>query len=261
MGTVQVVSGETIRVGVAGAHGRLGRVACAAIAATGGLALVAGLVRSLPASGDGGDLAAAAGIGGAPPLFDDLGAFYAAGMDVVVDCTVYPVSLDVAREAVDAGVAPVVGATGWTDEDVVSFTDRCDEAEIGALLVPNFSIGAALMMRFAAEAVAFLPRVEIVELHHDAKRDMPSGTAKLTAARIAAAGGPTDVAIHSVRLPGLVAHQETIFGGTGETLTLRHDSTGRDAYAAGIVLAVRSVRAQRGLVNGLDTLLFARRTA
>jgi 4-hydroxy-tetrahydrodipicolinate reductase len=239
---------EKIRVGVAGAHGRLGRVACAAITAAEDLTLVAGFVHTLGA-GPSGD---------ALPCFDDLGAFYAVGLDVVIDCTVYPVTLDVAREAVDAGVAPVIGATGWTDEDVVSFADRCDEAEIGALLVPNFSIGAALMMRFAAEAAAFLPNVEIVEFHHQAKRDMPSGTALMTARRIAAAGGPRDVPIHSVRLPGLVAHQETIFGGTAETLTIRHDSTGREAYADGIVLAARHVRSKPGLVSGLDRLLFDR---
>jgi 4-hydroxy-tetrahydrodipicolinate reductase len=214
------------------------------------LSLVAGFVHTVP-PGDAGGLA----------LFDDLDAFYAAGMDVVVDCTVYPVTLDVAWKAVDAGVAPVIGATGWSDADVVRFVKRCDEAATGSLLIPNFSIGAALMMRFAVEAVAFMPSVEIVELHHDGKRDRPSGTARMTARRISEAGGPASVPIHSVRLPGLVAHQETIFGGTGETLTIRHDSNGHAAYAAGIVLAVRNVRAQRGLVNGLDALLFAQRTA
>lgn len=236
---------ETIRVGVAGAHGRLGTSACAAIAAAPGFALTAGFVHFMKAADP-------AGL----PLFDDLGAFYAAGMDVVIDCTVYPVSVDVAREAVDAGVSPVVGATGWPDEDIVSFADRCDEAEIGALLAPNFSIGAALMMRFAAEAAAYFPHAEIIELHHDAKRDKPSGTAKLTAQRIAAGGGAPDAVIHSVRLPGLVAHQETIFGSAGETLTIRHDSFGRDSYAAGIILAARKVRSLPGLVTGLDTILF-----
>jgi 4-hydroxy-tetrahydrodipicolinate reductase len=244
------LAAETIRVGVAGAYGRLGRVACAAIAGATGLTFVAGFVRQAAATSD-----------DTLKVFDDLEAFYDVGMDVVIDCTVYPVTLNVARGAVAAGVAPVIGATGWTDEDVVSFRRRCDEAAIGALLVPNFSIGAALMMRFAAEAIAFLPCAEIIELHHDGKRDKPSGTALMTARRIRAAGGPATVPIHSVRLPGLVAHQETIFGGVGETLTIRHDSTGRDAYAAGIVLAARNVRAQRGLVTGLDALLFARNTA
>jgi 4-hydroxy-tetrahydrodipicolinate reductase len=244
------VAVDKIRVGVAGAHGRLGRLACRTIAGADDLTLVAGFVRTGSPSDDGG-----------VALFDDLRAFYGVGMDVVVDCTVYPITLDVARTAVAAGVAPVIGATGWTPDDVVRLSDACDKAAIGALLVPNFSIGAALMIRFAVEAAVYLPRVEIVEMHHDAKRDKPSGTALMTARRIAAAGGPATVPIHSIRLPGFVAHQETIFGGTGETLTIRHDSTARDAYAAGILLAARNVRAQRGLVTGLDALLFARKTA
>ena len=233
-----------LRVGVAGAHGKLGRVACTAIAAANDLDLVAGFVRD--ASNGNGTL----------PLFDDLSAFYGVGMDVVLDCTVYPISVDVTREAIDAGVSPVIGATGWTDEDLVSISDRCDEAEIGAMLVPNFAIGAVLMMRFAAEAARAMPHVEIVEMHHDGKKDKPSGTAALTAKRIHEAGGPANVPIHSVRLPGLVAHQVTMFGGVGETLTIRHDSMSRESFAAGMVLAVRNVRKLQGLVTGLDTLLF-----
>lgn len=237
-----------LRVGVAGANGRLGRVACAALAAAEDLHFVAGFARNADSSG------------GPVPIFDDLDAFFGVGMDVVVDCTVYPVSLDVAREAVDAGVSPVIGATGWMEEDIISFADRCDEAEIGAMVVPNFSIGAVLMMHFATQAVRLMPHVEIVELHHDGKRDMPSGTAALTARRITEAGGPAHVPIHSVRLPGLLAHQETIFGGTGETLTIRHDSLSRESFAAGIVLAARNVRTNVGLVVGLDTLLFSKET-
>jgi 4-hydroxy-tetrahydrodipicolinate reductase len=235
-----------LRVGVAGAHGKLGGVACSAIAASKDLDLVAGFVRN------------ASDNDGAFPLFDDLNKFYAVGMDVVLDCTVYPISVDVTREAIDAGVSPVIGATGWTDEDLVSLADRCDEAEIGAMLVPNFAVGAVLMMRFAAEAAKAMPHVEIVEMHHDGKKDKPSGTAALTAKRIREAGGPHDVPIHSVRLPGLVAHQITMFGGVGETLTIRHDSMSRESFAAGMLLAVRRVRKQQGLVTGLDSLLFAK---
>jgi 4-hydroxy-tetrahydrodipicolinate reductase len=227
-----------VRVGVAGALGRLGRVASAAILAADDL-----------------DLVATFGRGGAG-VYDTLEAFYAVGMDVVVDCTVYPVSLDVARTAVDNGVSPVIGATGWTDEDIVAFADDCDEQGVGAMLVPNFSVGAVLMMRLAAEAARVMPHVEIVELHHEAKRDAPSGTAKLTARRIAEAGGPKNVPIHSVRLPGLVAHQEVLFGGDGETLTIRHDSLSRECFGPGIVLAVRNVRRRPGLTIGLESLLF-----
>jgi len=231
-----------LRVGVAGALGRLGRVAVAAVEAADGLHLAAAFARR-----------------GGERVFgietdDDLDAFIARGLDVVVDCTVYPVTLDVARAALDAGVAPVIGATGWTDEDVLVLSDRCDEAGVPAMLVPNFSFGAVLMMRFAAQAARLFPRAEIVELHHDRKRDAPSGTAKLTARRIHETGAPLPV-IHSVRLPGLVAHQETIFGGVGETLTLRHDSLARESFAPGIVAAVRAVRGQRGLVIGLDALV------
>jgi 4-hydroxy-tetrahydrodipicolinate reductase len=227
-----------VRVGVAGALGRLGRVACAAISAADDLSLVARFGR------------------GGEGIIDDLDAFYAVPMDVVVDCTVYPVSLDVARGAVDAGVSPVIGATGWTEEDIISFTDDCDEADIGAMIVPNFSVGAVLMMRLSAEVARVMPHVEIIELHHDGKRDKPSGTAKLTAQRISEAGGPHDVPIHSVRLPGLVAHQEVIFGGNGETLTIRHDSLSRDSFGPGIVLAVRNVRRQPGCTIGLESVLF-----
>jgi 4-hydroxy-tetrahydrodipicolinate reductase len=124
------------------------------------------------------------------------------------------------------------------------------------MLVPNFSFGAVLMMRFAAQAARVFPRAEIVELHHDAKRDAPSGTATLTARRIHDAGAPLPP-IHSVRLPGLVAHQETIFGGTGETLTIRHDTLSRESFGPGILAAIRAVRGRRGLVIGLDALLDA----
>jgi 4-hydroxy-tetrahydrodipicolinate reductase len=220
-----------LRVGVAGALGRLGRVACAAVDAADDLELVATFGRG-----------------------DDLGAFVAAGLDVVVDCTVYPVTLDVATAALRAGVSVVVGATGWSDDELRVLAARCDEYAVPAMYVPNFSFGAVLMMRFAAQTARVIPRAEIIELHHDAKRDAPSGTAKLTARRIEEAGAPRPP-IHSIRLPGLLAHQETIFGGVGETLTIRHDSLSRESYGPGIVAAVRAVRAQRGLVVGLDAIV------
>jgi 4-hydroxy-tetrahydrodipicolinate reductase len=231
-----------LRVGVAGALGKLGRAACAAIDAAEDMQLAAAFARR----------------GDEPvhevSLDDDLSEFVAHGLDVVVDCTVYPVTVDVARTALEARVPVVIGATGWTDADVADLSRRCDKLGVPAMLVPNFSFGAVLMMRFAAQAARVFPRAEIVEMHHDAKRDAPSGTAKLTARRIAEAGAPLPP-IHSVRLPGLVAHQATIFGGTGETLTLRHDSLARESFGPGIVAAVRAVRSQRGLVVGLDSLV------
>jgi 4-hydroxy-tetrahydrodipicolinate reductase len=233
-----------LRVGVAGALGRLGRVACTAVGAADDLKLSAAFARRGGVRVDG------------VVTDDDLDAFLAHGLDVVVDCTVYPLTLDVARAAIEAEVPPVIGATGWTDEDLVVLGELCDEDGVPAMYVPNFSFGAVLMMRFAAQAARVFPRAEIVELHHDTKRDAPSGTAKLTARRIHEAGAPLPP-IHSVRLPGLVAHQETIFGGVGETLTLRHDSPSREAYGPGIVAAVRAVRAQSGLVIGLDGIVDA----
>jgi 4-hydroxy-tetrahydrodipicolinate reductase len=242
-----------VRVGVAGALGRLGRVASAAIHAAEDLDLVAAFDREHP-----GDLLAShIGAGGDARIHDTLESFYAVGMDVAVDCTVYPITIDVARGAIDNKISPVIAATGWTDEDIIVLEDDCDEQDVPGMLVPNFSVGAVLMMKFAAEAAKLMPHVEIVELHHETKKDAPSGTAKLTARRIAEAGGPKAVPIHSVRLPGYVAHQEVLFGGIGETLTIRHDSMSRDSFGPGIVLAVRNVRKSKGgLTIGLDSLLF-----
>ncbi len=233
---------STLRVGVAGALGRLGRVACAAIEAADDLTLSAAFARR------GGER-----LGGVA-IDDDLGEFVGRGLDVVVDCTVYPVTVDVAGASIDAKIPVVIGATGWTDDELAALAERCDDAGVPAMLVPNFSFGAVLMMRFAAQAARVFPRSEIIELHHDQKRDAPSGTAKLTARRIHDAGAPLPP-IHSVRLPGLMAHQETIFGGTGETLTLRHDTVSRESYGPGIVAAVHAVRDQRGLVIGLDAIV------
>jgi 4-hydroxy-tetrahydrodipicolinate reductase len=148
------------------------------------------------------------------------------------------------RAAVAAGVPSVVGTTGW---DTAEF----ENAAVPVFYAPNFAIGAVLMMRFAAEAARHLERAEIVELHHPAKLDAPSGTAKLTAERI---GG--DVPIHSVRLPGLNAHQEVILGGPGQTLTIRHDAISREAYTPGVLLALAKLaELPPGLTVGLDALL------
>lgn len=230
----------------------MGRVACSAIEAADDLTLAAGFARQF-----GGEPLArhVPEVRSEARLYDDLLTFLGTRLDVVVDFTVYPTTVDVAREAVAAGISPVVGATGWTDEDVISFQDECDEKEIGAMLVPNFSLGAVLMMKFAEEAAKVFPSVEIIEMHHDQKRDKPSGTAALTARRIEAARRGGRVPIHSVRLPGLVAHQEVLFGGTGELLTIRHDSLSRDSFAAGIRLAIRRVRGLKCLEIGLDEAL------
>jgi 4-hydroxy-tetrahydrodipicolinate reductase len=164
--------------------------------------------------------------------------------EAMVDFTVPGAVAGNVRAAVEAGVPSVVGTTGW---DTAAFAD----APVPVFYAPNFAIGAVLMMRFAAEAARHLERAEIVELHHPAKLDAPSGTARLTAERMG--GG---VPIHSVRLPGLNAHQEVILGGTGETLTIRHDALSREAYTPGVLLALAKLRElPPGLTVGLDALL------
>jgi 4-hydroxy-tetrahydrodipicolinate reductase len=184
-----------------------------------------------------------------------LDAFFAHDLEVIVDCTVQPIAREIVERAIEAGISPVIGSTGWSGDDILALSGQCDERGISAMLVPNFSLGALLMMRFAAQAARVFPRAEIIELHHDGKRDAPSGTAALTARRIAEATSGDGPVIHSVRLPGLVAHQEVLFGGVGEMLTLRHDSLSRESFAAGILAAVRGVRNGSGLVIGLDALV------
>jgi 4-hydroxy-tetrahydrodipicolinate reductase len=150
--------------------------------------------------------------------------------------------------ALDAGVACVIGTTG---ADLESVDEPARERGLPVFFAPNFAIGAVLMMRLAAEAAAFLPRVEIVELHNEAKKDAPSGTARATAALL-----PGEVAIHSVRLPGLVAHQEVLLAGDGQLLTIRHDAFSREAYVPGVLLALERLRElPPGLTVGLEALL------
>jgi len=150
--------------------------------------------------------------------------------------------------ALDAGVPCVIGTTG---ADLARVHERALEKNLPVFFAPNFAIGAVLMMRFAAEAAAFMPRVEIVELHNEAKKDAPSGTARATADLI-----PGEVPIHSVRLPGLVAHQEVLLGGDGQLLTIRHDTFSREAFTPGVLLALERLRSlPPGLTVGLDALL------
>jgi 4-hydroxy-tetrahydrodipicolinate reductase len=153
--------------------------------------------------------------------------------------------------ALGAGVPCIVGTSGLGPEDIAAFDSVAREHGIPCFVAPNFAVGAVLMMRFAAEAVRHLPRAEIVELHDERKVDAPSGTAKATAE---AMGG--DVPIHSVRLPGLVAHQEVLLGGLGQLLTIRHDTTSRDAFVPGVLLALEKLPGlPPGVTVGLDGLL------
>jgi 4-hydroxy-tetrahydrodipicolinate reductase len=167
-----------------------------------------------------------------------------ADAEAMVDFTGPDAVLANVRAAIEAGVPSVVGTTGWDPQDVA-------DAPVTVFYAPNFALGAVLMMRFAAEAARHMERAEIVELHHADKRDAPSGTAKLTAERM---GG--DVPIHSVRLPGLNAHQEVILGAPGQVLTIRHDAISREAYAPGVLLALEKLSSlPPGLTVGLDALL------
>jgi 4-hydroxy-tetrahydrodipicolinate reductase len=171
-----------------------------------------------------------------------------AGLDAAVDFTTPDAAPENVRAALEQGVSCVVGTTGW---DTAPLGELARERGLKLFFAPNFSIGAVLMMRFAAEAAQYLPRAEIIELHNEAKKDAPSGTAAMTAQLMG-----TDPLIHSVRLPGLVAHQEVIFGSEGQLLTIRHDTTARESFADGVLLALSKLaELPPGLTVGLDTLL------
>ena len=169
------------------------------------------------------------------------------GCDVAVDFTTPDAVEDNVRRCLEAGVPVVIGTTGF---NAVTLDVEAQQAGVPCFHAPNFSQGAALMMRLAEEAAKTFPRAEIVELHHEAKKDAPSGTARATAARMG-----IEPAIHSVRLPGLVAHQEVIFGGPGETVTIRHDTMSREAFVPGVLRALERVRElPPGLTAGLEAL-------
>ena len=173
------------------------------------------------------------------------------GHDAAVDFTRPDAVRANVERCLDAGVACVVGTTGLDPADLDALDALARERGVACLVAPNFAVGAVLMMRFAAEAAQVLPRAEIVELHHETKFDAPSGTAKATADRL---GG--EVPVHSVRLPGLVAHQEVLLGGAGQLLTIRHDTFSREAFAPGVLLALeRLPTLPAGLTVGLDVLL------
>ena len=260
-----------IRVGVIGAAGRMGSEVCRAVDAADGLELVA----AVDPDAGGRSLAEVAGVDAEVTVAAELDALVDAGVEVAVDFTHPDVVADTIRWLLDHDVHAVVGTTGLTEDAMADLHDRAAGSAANAFLAPNFAIGAVLLMQFAAQAAAHMPDVEIIELHHDRKADAPSGTALRTAELVADArehvppyvGGDDahpgargtrhrDVTVHSVRLPGLVAHQEVILGGQGQTLTLRHDSMDRTSFMPGVLLAVRSV-ADLGdpLVVGLEHLL------
>jgi 4-hydroxy-tetrahydrodipicolinate reductase len=178
--------------------------------------------------------------------------------DVVVDFTTPDTALGNALACLRAGVHVVIGTTGFDPAPLRQHEPADGRPRANVLIAPNFAIGAVLMMRFAAEAAAHMRKSEIVELHHDAKLDAPSGTAARTAELMAEASGSAPPPIHSVRLPGLVAHQEVILGDVAQTLTIRHDTIGRESFMPGVLLAVRHVASlERSPVIGLESLLFS----
>jgi 4-hydroxy-tetrahydrodipicolinate reductase len=250
-------SDTRIRVGVLGARGRMGTEVCKAVGAAPDLDLVATVDQG-----------------------DALSTLTDAGAEVVVDFTTPEVVMDHIRWAIDHGIHAVVGTSGFTEEKYDQIRQwLANRSDLGVMVVPNFAIGAVLMMEFAARAARYFTSVEIIEMHHPNKVDAPSGTARRTAEIVAAARqeaglGPmpdatTDelagargsqvagVRVHSVRSAGLVAHQEVLFGTAGETLTIRHDSYDRASFMPGVLLAVRAIKERPGLTIGLNPLLEA----
>jgi 4-hydroxy-tetrahydrodipicolinate reductase len=264
----------SIRVAVAGAAGRMGRNVVRAVHDDPHTELVAAVDVSC-AGEDAGELAGAGALG--VKVWDDLpAALRESGAEVLVDFTRAEAAHANALAALVAGVSPVIGTTGMSAEQVAEIRALAEARGVGAFIAPNFAIGAVLMMLFARQAARYLPDAEVIELHHEKKIDAPSGTAMRTVELIlegrgegraarpereelkveGARGGEVDgVRVHSVRLPGYVAHQECLFGGLGQTLSIRHDSIDRISFMPGVVLACRKVRELSGLVIGLEHLL------
>ncbi|OGC23993.1 hypothetical protein A3J90_02015 [candidate division WOR-1 bacterium RIFOXYC2_FULL_37_10] len=175
---------------------------------------------------------------------------------VVVDFTHPTTAFSNIKNILESGAHAVVGTTGITAEDLKKIEDICAKTKKNCLVAPNFAIGAVLMMQFSKEAAAYMQDVEIIEFHHPQKADKPSGTAIKTAKMIKEViGEDKEVPIHAVRLPGLVAHQEVIFGGLSQTLTIRHDTINRESFMPGVILGIRKIGSQNGLVYGLEKIL------
>jgi 4-hydroxy-tetrahydrodipicolinate reductase len=250
-----------IRVGVVGAAGRMGATVCAAVAADSSLELVA----AVDTTGD----VTAQGV----TISRELKALADAKVDVVVDFTVAAAARVTLPWLALHGVHAVVGTTGFNDADIAAFKQEFSRSN--CLIAPNFAIGAVLMMRFAEVAAPFFDTAEIIEIHHDAKADSPSGTAVATAQRMAAASGewakdpttheavpgargakgPADIRIHAVRMRGAVANQEVVLGTQGQTLTIRHDTIDRNSFMPGVVMACKKIAEHPGVTLGLDSFL------
>ena len=254
----------SIRVIIAGFKGKMGQAACQMVLADPALDLVAVIDPSDKVDSWQG-----------VPVYNDKETLIGISADVWVDFTTPAVAYENTRFALEHGFAPVVGTTGFTSQEIEELKELSRSKGLGGLIAPNFALGAVLLMQFAAQAAKYFPNVEIIELHHDKKKDAPSGTAIKTAELMAevresiqqgasdeeeliagARGANFDgMRIHSVRLPGLVAHQEVIFGNQGEGLTLRHDSYDRSSFMTGVNLGIKEVVKRHELVYGLEHLL------
>ena len=264
----------TIRVAIAGARGKMGSEAVKTVMKNDGMELVAALdykhvgeslaeLELFPPNVD-------------VPIFTNLSILIReTNPDVLIDLTNPQSVYEHTKEALLHNVRPVVGTTGFTNEQLEELTQIAEESAVGCIIAPNFAIGAVLMMKFAKEAAKYLPNVEIIEMHHDRKLDAPSGTSIKTAQLISEErearkqGHPNEketmagargadfegMRLHSVRLPGLVAHQQVLFGGEGQMLTIRHDSFNRESFMDGVVYCVESVMSLKKVVYGLENIL------
>ncbi len=276
MNAVQETS--PIPVLVVGALGKMGREVVRAVTQTPDMALVGAVARSQLGS----DIGEVLGLGSlGVEITDDLSGqllklSQQSHRGVMVDFTHPRCVFEHIRSAIAFGVRPVVGTTGLSPEQVARLREFADKSSMGCLIAPNFAIGMILLQQMAVQAAQYFDHVEIIELHHNHKADAPSGTATQTAQRLGQLGKTFNlpeveekelipgsrggipehnIRIHSIRLPGLVAHQEVIFGGMGQTLTLRHDTTDRVAFMPGVILGIRRVLELKGLVYGLEHLL------
>lgn len=258
-----------ICVAATGALGRMGREVCRAVLADPELDL-AGAVDPSAGGVEPAPVVEGTGI----PVVTGVESLYPAGIDVLVDFTHSAAAVSNTNWALDNGIHAVVGTTGIPEEELEAIGRRAGDGKANVIIAPNFALGAVMMMKFAEMAAGVFNQCEIIELHHRGKRDSPSGTALATASRIEEAmragdlppfeekevrgsrgGGLGHVRIHSVRLDGLVAHQEVIFGSTGQTLIIRHDTTDRSCFMPGVIMAVKAVSGLPGLTLSLEPLL------
>jgi 4-hydroxy-tetrahydrodipicolinate reductase len=264
---------ETIKIVVAGPRGRMGREAVHLVGRTENFELAAVLDHK----NDGKNLSELDGFHGydAPVYTNIEKCLQETNADVLIDLTTPEVGYYHTKTALEYGVRPVVGTTGFTKEQLKELKEICEEKKLGCIIAPNFAVGAVLMMKFSQMAAKFFKDIEIIELHHDQKLDAPSGTAVKTAEMIAEVrekkqqGHPNEketisgargadyegMHIHSVRLPGLIAHQQVMFGSEGQTLTIRHDSYNRASFMSGVRLAVETVVKIDTFVYGLENII------